>query len=348
MRGKDAMRSRYCYLTATFLFLIVIVSPLTLSPTSLSRRAFLLASAPLTLLDAAVSPPPPFVPSYLGILSLDAAANTKEDKWTMGKYPDPALRLRASRVPPSSIPSSSLSSAAQKLRRTCLINGAVGLAAQQCGVDASIVYLNDGSLDGLTLINPRVVARSREVDMKTWNEFCLVMPPGLKVTLLRDFEVTVEYETLSGETKTRLFDGELARAVQHEMDHDLGVLIVDHADLSELPPEIRDREAEMHAERQARAFSRSVTCGQEVGISQLRSDKNSSLLSSSLLQTFLPCRYNIRRSAREGSQRDVSSAHSQNPRRPGPRSSTCPGRELREFTGCLAKVNVSASQLASD
>jgi len=42
---------------------------------------------------------------------------------------------------------------------------AVGLAAQQLGIDLSVVYLQNGDL---TLFNPRIVGRSPESDMKAW------------------------------------------------------------------------------------------------------------------------------------------------------------------------------------
>lgn len=40
------------------------------------------------------------------------------------------------------------------------------------------------------LINPQVLERSPEEDMRWWRERCLVLPPDVLVTLLRDSEVT--------------------------------------------------------------------------------------------------------------------------------------------------------------
>ena len=78
--------------------------------------------------------------------------------------------------------------------------------------------------------------------MRTWTEQGLVLPPEFRATLLRDAEVTVEYESLEwsdggggspgplscGSTKQITLRGELARCTQHEMNHDCGTLIVDH------------------------------------------------------------------------------------------------------------------------
>ncbi|GMI06380.1 hypothetical protein TrVE_jg153 [Triparma verrucosa] len=183
----------------------------------------------------------------------------------MARYPDPLLRRSASPVPSSAFNTAALQTLASKLKRTCEKEKAVGLAAQQCGVDASIVYLDSvGNSPGTFLVNPVIVKRSAEEKMRVWDEFCLVLPPTLIVTLLRDAEVTVDFSALDGTQQTRTFTGELARAVQHEMDHDLGVLIVDHAaTLSELPSWIADLEGGSHSERQAVAFRRSVKCGTE-------------------------------------------------------------------------------------
>ena len=95
----------------------------------------------------------------LPILSIDEAVVKSGTSWEMGRWPDPALRRVASKVPPKYFGTKMLSTLASKLKETCNQAGAVGLAAQQCGVDASIVYLTDGNKD-ILLINPRFVWRS--------------------------------------------------------------------------------------------------------------------------------------------------------------------------------------------
>ena len=81
-----------------------------------------------------------------------------------------------------------------------------------------------------------------------WTEQCLVLPPEFQATLLRDAEVTVEYELLEwsdggggspgplscGSKKQINLRGKLARCTQHEMHHDRGTLIVDHVSLDKL------------------------------------------------------------------------------------------------------------------
>jgi peptide deformylase len=225
------------------------------------------------------SPDGGWVGTTLPLLSLDDAYQlTQEapnDIFPFAQWPDPILRRPAARL---SLPAPGLEadfvakiqSIARTLQRTAHQKGAVGLAAQQCGIDVSLVYLQTHKPlardEGLFLLNPRIVRRSPERDMLVWTEECLVLPPSFRITLLRDAAVTVEYEaifpTQSGiailSTQQVALSGELARAVQHEMQHDRGVLIVDHLELEELPEYMQGIEAEGHRNRMVAAFDRSV------------------------------------------------------------------------------------------
>ncbi len=199
--------------------------------------------------------------------------------WTMGKWPDPALRIPAKPVDPSmwldGVKQQRLELAATILRDTANREGAVGLAAQQCGVDARMVFLSasddrNGNSD-MVLINPRIVARSPESSMKVWTEECLVLPPTFRATVLRDDWIDVEYDFCyeyrskesiisSAGSQTpikRRFFKEQSRCLQHELDHDRGILITDHVGLDELENDtMRKIEAEGHEKRQALAYSR--------------------------------------------------------------------------------------------
>lgn len=216
---------------------------------------------------------------------------------SMGRWPDPILRHPASSVPPSVFRSDEalgkLRTVARALRNAARREGAAGLAAQQCGVDASLVFV-DGVVDpdgrtkdggrgrnerGLFLVNPRIVRRSPESEMRVWTEQCLVLPPEFRATLLRDAEVTIEYESLEcldgggtssgstcGTTRQITLQGELARCAQHEMDHDRGTLIVDHVSLDELlslegePVMAKIENADgLHWKRMERAYERDVS-----------------------------------------------------------------------------------------
>lgn len=112
---------------------------------------------------------------------------------------------------------------------------------------------------GYFLINPRVVYRSKEEDMKVWTEECLVLPPTFRATLLRDAIVTVEYQSFDGQYHQVTLEKELSRAFQHEMDHNRGVLIVDHVGLDEMDPFMRKIETSDHAKKMEIAYDRFIS-----------------------------------------------------------------------------------------
>ena len=203
--------------------------------------------------------------------------------WAMGKWPDPALRVPA--TPIQRFNPDQLQLAANILRNTARREGAVGLAAQQCGVDARMVFLS-GSNKDMVLVNPRIVNRSPESSMKVWTEECLVLPPTFRATVLRDEWIDVQYDFAYEYTSNNLqnqtpklvssvplsddnldvssttpivkrFYKEQSRCLQHELDHDRGILITDHVGLDELENDVmRTIEQKDHDRRQLLAYSR--------------------------------------------------------------------------------------------
>lgn len=204
----------------------------------------------------------------LPLVDLETASLTAStsSSWNMARWPDAVLRHPASPVDEGWLGTATLQRAAKTLIRTARKHRAVGLAAQQCGVDASMVYLElprslsfaQSPEDGVVWINPVIVRRSPETEMKVWTEFCLVLPPNFRATVVRDAWVDVEYHGIDGGARhvTRLH-GELARAAQHELDHDRGILTLDHIDLEEMENDVmRSIERDGHEDRQRLAFSR--------------------------------------------------------------------------------------------
>jgi peptide deformylase len=192
-------------------------------------------------------------------ISLTDAASTAMTVWPMGRWPDPVLRKPAAPVPSGLFGSAELQQACSLLQNTARHHDAVGLAAQQCGVNARIVYL-ERPFGSLTMINPQIVQRSPETEMRVWTEHCLVLPQTFAATVLRDAWITVEYQEAStGAWKIVTLRGELARAAQHELDHDRGILVTDHVELSELENDyMRSIETAGHAGRMELAYSRAV------------------------------------------------------------------------------------------
>ena len=195
----------------------------------------------------------------------------------MGRWPDPMLRRPAEPVDPKWFGSSTLRRVSDILVETARTNGAVGLAAQQCGINARMIYISSSSSSSssssLVLVNPKIVRRSDETLMKVWTEECLVFPPDFRATLLRDDWIDVEYDDVlllsnsSSNSNNDLnrtkrivrLEGEQSRCFQHEYDHDRGILIVDHVSLEELENDIMRRiERPRHSERMRLAYSRDV------------------------------------------------------------------------------------------
>jgi len=103
----------------------------------------------------------------------------------------------------------------------------IGLAANQIGEDLNLFVIDISHKDEAE--KPRVFINSKIIDKKgecLSVEGCLSIP-GIQVELKRSEYITLQYYSLEGEQKKREFNGLLARAIQHEMDHLNGILIVD-------------------------------------------------------------------------------------------------------------------------
>lgn len=103
-----------------------------------------------------------------------------------------------------------------------------GLAAPQVGVSRRIAVVDvppRNHESPRVLINPRLTAASDAVSRGV--EGCLSVP-GVWGEVTRPTEVAVEALDLDGATLRLEADGELARCLQHEIDHLDGVLYIDH------------------------------------------------------------------------------------------------------------------------
>ena len=146
------------------------------------------------------------------------------------------------------------------LAQTARQEGAVGLAAQQCGIDARMVYLEGYGV----LVNPHILQRSPETTSRVWQERCLVLPPTFVATVLRDDWVVLEYHTPRGNRKRLRLQGEASRCIQHEMDHDRGILVTDHVGLEDMESDLmRALETPGHDDRMMIAYDRRVDLPEE-------------------------------------------------------------------------------------
>ncbi|MGE0025162.1 MAG: peptide deformylase [Hyphomicrobium sp.] len=107
----------------------------------------------------------------------------------------------------------------------------VGLAAVQVGVPKRLIVLDvaDGDEDEapnpLTLINPEIVKINGE-QVRTHEEGCLSIP-DFRIEIERPASLVVGYIDRDGKPKELAAEGLLATAVQHEIDHLNGKLIID-------------------------------------------------------------------------------------------------------------------------
>ncbi|MCC7300513.1 MAG: peptide deformylase [Verrucomicrobia bacterium] len=116
----------------------------------------------------------------------------------------------------------------------------IGLAAEQIGHTEAIFVLDvpvsaDKNDQGLpnnpgvkmpqTFINPEIIGESEETAVA--EEGCLSFPK-LYVPVERPAEVVLRFLDRDGNTQVLNARGLLARAIQHELDHLDGVLLVDH------------------------------------------------------------------------------------------------------------------------
>lgn len=96
---------------------------------------------------------------------------------------------------------------------------------QNLPADTRDLYFENGAGIRETFINPRLVNRST----RTWIEFegCLSIP-GISEKVERHWDITIEYLDRSFLPQRHTYSGMNARAIQHEYDHTLGVLYLDH------------------------------------------------------------------------------------------------------------------------
>lgn len=102
----------------------------------------------------------------------------------------------------------------------------IGLAATQVDVHERIVVmdLSGEKNEPRVFINPVITHKNGET---TYEEGCLSVP-GIYDTVTRAEQVTVEALNEKGESFTLEADGLLAICIQHELDHLMGKVFVEH------------------------------------------------------------------------------------------------------------------------
>ncbi len=135
------------------------------------------------------------------------------------KFPDQILRKESELV-------TDIDDATVKLLRdmadTMYVKKGIGLAAPQVGVSKKIIVLDVG--EGLiSLINPEITLSEGTSEHE---EGCLCLPE-IFVNVQRKEKVQIKGVDQKGNPVSLEADGLLARALQHEIDHLSGTLIID-------------------------------------------------------------------------------------------------------------------------
>ncbi len=126
----------------------------------------------------------------------------------------------------------------------------VGLAAVQVGVPRRLVVLDTSGDEEerrpLVLVNPEIVSLGSE--MRLHEEGCLSIP-DVRIDIERPASLTVRFLDRTGKPQELAAEGLLATAIQHEVDHLNGKLIIDF--LSRLKRDIIVRKFKKQAKAEA-------------------------------------------------------------------------------------------------
>jgi peptide deformylase len=152
-------------------------------------------------------------------------------------YGDPVLRKVAEAISPEH---SNLKDSIANMYETMYNAFGVGLAAPQVGLSIRLFVIDTTpfgededlseekqlQLKGFkrTFINPKMI--KEEGELWAFNEGCLSIPE-VREDVYRNEKITIEYSEEDFIVKTEVFDGLIARVIQHEYDHIEGVLFTD-------------------------------------------------------------------------------------------------------------------------
>ena len=145
---------------------------------------------------------------------------------------NPVLRQVAD--PVTDVKSAAVQTLINDLITTLKHQKGVGIAAPQVGQLLQLIiiasypnerYPDAPLMEPLPMINPQIVSYSTNT-IKGW-EGCLSVP-GIRGQVSRAATITVNYLDRHGQPQQQEFSGFVARIVQHECDHLMGQVFLDH------------------------------------------------------------------------------------------------------------------------
>ena len=141
-------------------------------------------------------------------------------------YGDPILRKKCNEVKDFS----KLSTLIENMFDTMYEEEGIGLAANQVGVDMNMFIIDIAHTDENEF--PRIFINGKIIKCEgesVFSEGCLSIPQ-VALEVIRPESILFKYQDINQNWHEEKFDGLLARAIQHELDHLNGVLIIDIVD----------------------------------------------------------------------------------------------------------------------
>ena len=112
----------------------------------------------------------------------------------------------------------------EQMVRTMYLNGGIGLAAPQIGINKQLAVVDIGDKKLIKLINPIVIKAEGKEEME---EGCLSVP-NVYINIKRPKRVKIKALDENGREFIMEATGLLGRAILHEIDHLKGRIIIDY------------------------------------------------------------------------------------------------------------------------
>jgi len=141
-------------------------------------------------------------------------------KIELRKYPSAILRKPSDIIGPIGRMEREL---LDKMIEAMYENKGIGLAAPQIGVSLRMAVIDIGK-GPIKFINPKILKKEGS---EIFEEGCLSVP-GAAVNVKRAKKILIKYIDEEGVPKNLEAEGLFARAIQHEIDHLNGRLIIDY------------------------------------------------------------------------------------------------------------------------
>jgi len=151
-----------------------------------------------------------------------APSGAREWMVEIRQYPDPVLRKKTR---PVRMFDEALARTAAEMVRAMRAAAGLGLAATQVGLAERMAIITTDDQPGheTVIVNPEI---TRSEGWQESDEGCLSLP-GIYIKIGRFARIRLKYQDLEGRAREMDAEDLLARAVQHELDHLDGRLLVD-------------------------------------------------------------------------------------------------------------------------